>query len=169
MFWVGLLINLWLIFILWLGGVLPPHPILDPVTGLPLIEEPGRVFFEIRHFAFVATSASMIAYITAQYCDVQIFHFLKKLTKRKHLWIRNNGSTLVSQLVDSIAVILITYYYADALPIDESDDVGHQLMIFILSGYVFKMATALTDTIPFYLGTKWLTSYLGLEENSEVN
>ncbi|MEZ6164329.1 MAG: VUT family protein [Phycisphaerales bacterium] len=39
----------------------------------------------------------MIAYLIAQFVDVQVFHFWKKLTRGKHLWIRNNGSTLISR------------------------------------------------------------------------
>ena len=79
-------------------GELPPYPEIDPETGLPPYETHGRVFFEIRELAFGATAASMIAYLTAQFCDVHTFNGLKRLTKGKHLWLRNNGSTLVSQL-----------------------------------------------------------------------
>ncbi|NQY11577.1 MAG: queuosine precursor transporter [Flavobacteriales bacterium] len=167
--WVGLIVNCWVLLIVWLGGELPPHPTLDPETGLPAVGEHGRVFFEIRKMTIAATMASMIAYMTAQFCDVQIFHFLKKLTKGKHLWLRNNGSTLVSQLVDSVAVILITYMVsATALPINDQEAIGGQLVILILSGYVFKLVAALFDTIPFYMGTAWLTRYLGIEEGGEI-
>jgi len=133
--WIGLLLNIWVLFILWLGGVLPPHPEMDPATGLPQIGTDGRVFFEVRMLTFGAVTASMIAYLSAQFCDVHIFHFLKRLTKGKHLWLRNNGSTLISQLIDSIAVILITHYYANALPLDTEESIMPQLMVFILSGY----------------------------------
>ncbi|MFP6683179.1 MAG: queuosine precursor transporter [Polyangiaceae bacterium] len=161
---VGLLLNLWVMFILWLGGALPPHLPIDAATGLPPIGTHGRVFFEMKELAFGAVAASMVAYLAAQLCDVQLFHFLKRLTGGKHLWLRNNASTLVSQLVDTVAVILITHFYAAALPIDHASDLWPQLMTFIASGYVFKMACALLDTGPFYLGTKWLRRYLVLED-----
>jgi queuosine precursor transporter len=160
--WVGLLINLWVVLILWVGAALPPYPTLDPQTGLPPVNFPGRVFFEIKHLAFGAVAASMIAYLTAQFCDVHVFHFLKRLTKGKHLWLRNNGSTLVSQWVDTSAVILVTHYYAGALPIDPEQPVASQLMVFIASGYVFKLVCALADTLPFYMGTRFLRRYLEL-------
>ena len=48
--WMGLALNLWVFFILWLGGILPPYPTLDPATGLPPVGESGRVFFELRLF-----------------------------------------------------------------------------------------------------------------------
>ncbi|MEZ6233522.1 MAG: queuosine precursor transporter [Phycisphaerales bacterium] len=84
----------------------------------------------------------MIAYLVAQLVDVHVFHFWKRATNNKHLWLRNNGSTLVSQLVDTTAVILITHFYARALPVDAQEAIWPQLGVFILTGYVFKAAMA---------------------------
>ena len=109
--WVGLLLNLWVMFILWLGGVLPGFEAVDPVTGEMMPDAAGNLpaFFQIRSLAFGAVTASMLAYMAAQFCDVYLFHFWKRLTNGKHLWLRNNGSTLISQWVDTVAVIYITY------------------------------------------------------------
>ena len=96
----------------------------------------------------------MIAYLSAQLVDVQVFHFLKKLTRGKALWLRNNGSTLTSQMVDSLAVILITYFFTNAISITPGETVTHGLVILILSNYVFKMTAALIDTLPFLPGYK---------------
>jgi len=162
--WVGLLLNLWVLFILWLGGALPPHPEMGP-DGLPALDDPTRTYFHIKHLTGRATVGSMIAYLTAQFVDVQVFHFLKKLTKGKMLWLRNNGSTLTSQMVDSIAVILITYFFSDAIHIHPGETVMHGLIILILSNYVFKMVSALVDTLPFYIGVKYLSRYLHIDPN----
>ncbi|MCF8226945.1 MAG: queuosine precursor transporter [Bacteroidales bacterium] len=164
--WVGLLLNIWVLFILWLGGVLPPRPELGP-EGLPDIHHPNYSFFYIRKLTGMATVASMIAYLTAQFVDVQVFHLLKKLTRGKALWLRNNGSTLTSQMVDSIAVILITYSFSDAIHIHPGDTITHGLVILILSNYVFKMVSALLDTLPFYIGVKKLSKYLHMDPNKE--
>ena len=136
---------------------------MDPATGLPPVGTHGRVFFEMKGLAFGAIAASMIAYLAAQFCDVRLFHFWKKLTGGKHLWLRNNASTVVSQLVDTTAVILITHFYANALPINSEASLWPQLLTFIASGYVFKVSCALLDTIPFYIGSKWLSEYLQIE------
>lgn len=167
--WTGLLLNVFVVFVLWLGSVLPGYETLDPVTGEIARDEAGRlpVFFEVKGLAFGAVTASMIAYMTAQFCDVYVFHWLKKLTKGKHLWLRNNGSTLVSQLVDSTAVILITHFWAAALPIDADEALWPQLLTFIASGYVFKLVAALIDTLPFYLGVRWLSAYLQIDPQAE--
>ena len=140
---------------------------VDPLTGQLLRDAAGRlpVFFEIRALTFGAVMASMIAYLSAQFCDVFLFHFLKRLTDGKHLWVRNNGSTLVSQLVDTLAVILITHFYAGALPIDPGMDLGKQLAVYIASGYLFKATAALFDTIPCYLAVHFLSRYLRITQD----
>jgi len=150
--WMGLALNLWVMFILWVGGALPGfEPADQPHSG---------VFFEVRRLAFSAVTASMIAYLSAQFIDVHVFHFWKGLTGGRHLWLRNNGSTLVSQLVDTVSVILITHFLARALPIDPSESLWRQLLTFIGAGYTFKLSVALLDTVPFYWGAKRLGRYL---------
>lgn len=168
--WVGLLLNIWVVFLLWIGGALPGFEATDPSTGELLRDEAGRlpVFFEVRTLAFGAVTASMIAYLFAQWCDVQLFHFWKWLTGGRHLWLRNNGSTLISQLVDTVAVILITHFYANALPIVDTDPLWPQLLTFIASGYVFKVVVALVDTGPIYALVGWLRPFLGIARNEEI-
>lgn len=168
--WVGLLLNFWVVFLLWIGGALPGFEEFDPSTGELVKDAAGRlpVFFEIRTLAFGAVTASMIAYLFAQWCDVQLFHFWKWLTGGRHLWLRNNGSTMVSQLVDTVAVILITHFYANALPIDDSASLWPQLFTFIASGYVFKVLVAVLDTGPIYALVAWLRPFLGIARNEEI-
>lgn len=151
--WVGLLVNLWVALVLWVGGVLPGFP--------------SPVFDGLRSLAFAAMLASMIAYSIAQFVDVQLFHFWKKLTNGRHLWLRNNGSTLVSQLVDTIAVILITHFWAGALTISADKSVSLQLLTYIASGYGFKLVVGLLDTLPFYWGTRRFSRYLRLPPATE--
>lgn len=161
--WTGLVLNIWVIFILWLGGILPPEVEMG-TDNLPALDDSQRTFFQIRQWTFGATAASMIAYLTAQFIDVHVFHFLKRLTKGKALWLRNNLSTLTSQLVDSIAVVGITFYFnSSAIHLNAGETVAHFLVILILSNYVFKIFSALIDTIPFYIGVKVLTRYLQID------
>lgn len=51
--------------------------------------------------------ASMIAYLVGQFLDIQVFQFWKALTESRHLWLRATGSTLLSQIVDTVAINLI--------------------------------------------------------------
>jgi len=164
---LGLLLNLWVVLVLWVGGLLPGFSELDPATGMPPLEASDWAFFRIRQLTFGAVAASMIAYLAAQFCDVYLFHFWKRLTGGRHLWLRNNGSTLVSQVVDTTAVILITHFYAHALPIRESAPLWPQLGTFIATGYSFKLMAALLDTIPFYVGVHHLSRYLRIDPAGE--
>ena len=161
--WVGLLLNVWVVAFLWLGGSLPPSAAIDAATGLPPVDAYDFAFFRIRMLTMGAVVASMVAYLTAQMCDVFLFHFWKRLTSGRHLWLRNNGSTLVSQFVDTFAVITITHFYARALPIDASQAIWPQLWFFITASYIFKMVAALLDTIPFYAGVHYLAGYLEID------
>lgn len=147
--WVGLLLNGWVLLVLWLGGLLPAVPGSDETT-----------FRTIQTLSFGSVGASMVAYLTAQFVDVRLFHFWKRLTDGKALWLRNNGSTLVSQLVDTSAVVLISHYGAHVLPLRVGDPVMPQLLSFIASGYLFKLMAALGDTLPFIWLTNWLRRWL---------
>ena len=151
--WVGLLLNGWIIFIIWLGGILPG-------TDSP-------VFFEIQRLTFGAVGASMAAYMAAQFTDVRLFHFWKRFSNGKALWLRNNGSTLISQLVDTTAVVLISHYGAHVLPIQAEKALLPQLTTFIASGYLFKFVAALLDTLPFYLLVAWLRRWLEVPIDGE--
>lgn len=167
---VGLILNVWVVFILWLGGILPAVPPLEPDTGLPAVTDDAFAFYKIRQLTFGAVVASMIAYLAAQLCDVYMFHFWKRVTRGKWLWVRNNGSTMISQLVDTIAVILITHFYAHALPLPpEGRDIWSHLMLFIATGYVFKFVIALLDTIPIYIAVGFLKNYLEFDPVTETD
>lgn len=168
--WVGLLLNVWVLVVMWLGGALEAPAELTNGT-LPITVDNGQAnvpygyaFYEIRKLTFGATFASMIAYMTAQFIDVHVFHYLKKKAQGKMLWLRNNVSTLSSQLIDSVAVILITHYYANALPVNPDLAITPQLMNFILSSYLFKLFFALFDTIPIYISVKYLRRFLKIED-----
>jgi len=79
--WTGLLLNIWVLYILWLGGILP----LVLEIGLPAVIDQDIAFFHIRKLTFGATAASMFACLTAQFVDVRVFHFDKKMTSGRYL------------------------------------------------------------------------------------
>ncbi|MAM45451.1 MAG: hypothetical protein CMJ91_02025 [Planctomycetes bacterium] len=106
-----------------------------------------------------AVFASMIAYLSAQFIDIRLFHFWKKLTKGRHLWLRNNGSTIVSQLVDTGAVLLLLC----AFGVIGWERFGGLL----LNGFLFKVLVALFDTPLFYIAVWYLKPRIG-DEISEA-
>ena len=93
--------------------------------------------------SFRVVFASMIGYLIAQCNDVFIFHKLKEKYNGKHKWLRNNASTLLSQLLDT--AVFITIAFIGTVP---------NIFTMILSQYVVKAFYALLDTPFFYLLTR---------------
>jgi len=87
---------------------------------------------------------SLTAYIISQHLDIWSFEKIKKMTKGKHLWLRNNGSTMTSQLIDSIIFTLIAFW-----------GVYPNLLQLILFTYLIKIIVAAIDT-PFIYLSKYL-------------
>lgn len=111
-----------------------------------------NLFEGVYEFMTGNTIASIIAYLIAQTADVRLFHFWKNLTEGKHLWLRNNASTTVSQLVDSTAILSILFIAGN---LGEDIDTIGKLGILILNSYLFKFLFALIDTPLIYFGV-WL-------------
>jgi len=112
-------------------------------------------FKSVFGFTFIAVGASLAAYLLAQFLDVQIFHFWKKLTKGKHLWLRNNFSTFASQLVDTATVLLLLCSFG----VLEWKLFG----VLLLNGYLFKVMFALFDTPIIYAVVYFVRKHFGLE------
>lgn len=145
--WVGFGMNVFMLVLMSVNHWLPDA---SGVSG-------GLNLFEgVYEFMISNTIASMIAYLTAQTVDVRLFHFWKNRTKGKHLWLRNNASTTVSQLVDSILILTILYLAGNLG--DNINSIG-ALIILIINSYLFKFFFALFDTPFFYLGVELFKEY----------
>jgi uncharacterized integral membrane protein (TIGR00697 family) len=107
----------------------------------------STTFNKVFGLSAPAFLASMMAYLTAQFIDVRIFHFWKRLTKGKHLWLRNNASTMFSQLVDT-SMVLIILCSAGAIGWERFGSL-------LLMGWFFKVLVALIDT-PIIYFLLWL-------------
>ncbi len=105
--------------------------------------------------------ASMMAYLLAQYLDVFMYHFWKRITGVKKMWLRNNGSTWVSQLVDTITVNGIFLPIAFGMDFTATTNV-------IICVYLVKLVIAAIDTPLIYLGVYIEKRRLGYEWEEEV-
>jgi uncharacterized integral membrane protein (TIGR00697 family) len=116
-----------------------------PVADVyPLQEDYVNIFGPIWRLLF----GSMAAYLLAQLIDVRLFHLWKRLTRGKHLWLRNNASTMFSQFVDSFTVNTIFLYGNTTVFTGTFSD----LMSLIMSVYVLKVVIAALDTPFCYAG-----------------
>lgn len=108
----------------------------------------------------IAVGSSMLAYLLAQFIDIKIFHFWKRITNGKHLWLRNNGSTFVSQLTDT-ATVLLLLCFTNAIPWDKFG-------ILLINGFLFKILMALLDTPILYLSTSIIRKRFNLKFGEEL-
>lgn len=145
--WIGFGMNVFMLIIMTVGAVMPDS--MGVSGGKP-------IFDGVYEFMVGNTIGSMIAYLTAQSVDVRLFHFWKKLTNGKHLWLRNNASTMVSQLVDSTAILTILYLAGNLG--DNINTVG-ALIILIINSYLFKFFFAAFDTPLFYVAVHYLRGF----------
>ena len=128
----GFVASMFVLLFLWLGGQFNaiPSSIVNNDTYNAVFQNAWRII-----------AASMIAYLFAQFIDVRIFHFWKRLTNGNHLWLRNNGSTIASQLIDTTLVVMILF-----VGVWESG----QIVSAIIDGWLFKMLMAAIDTPIIY-------------------
>jgi hypothetical protein len=113
-----------------------------PAPFMP--EELLRSFDDIFGFAPRVVVASMIAYAISQTHDVYAFHFWKEKLGGRFLWFRNNASTMISQLIDTVIFITIAFYGKFDFPV---------LLSMIAGQYVLKFLIAIADTPLMYVAT----------------
>ena len=128
----GFVASMFVLLFLWLGGQFNAIP--DSIVN-------DNTYNKVFQNAWRIIAASMIAYLFAQFIDVRIFHFWKRLTNGKHLWLRNNGSTIASQLVDTTLVVMILF-----VGVCEPSNI----ISAIIDGWLFKMLMAAIDTPIIY-------------------
>jgi len=132
----------------------------DAVTATSWSPVDGATFHKVFGLTGMAVFASMTAYLIAQFVDIRIFHFWKRLTEGKHLWLRNNFSTITSQLIDT-SVVLLLLCASGTLEWDK-------FLILLLNGFLFKVLIALFDTPILYLIIWWLRRKFNLNIGEEI-
>lgn len=130
-----------------------------PATSWSPVDD--SMFTEVFGSTSIAVLSSMLAYLFAQFVDIQIYHFWKKLTKGKHLWLRNNCSTFLSQFIDTATVLILLCSFGEI-----------EWKLFnglLLAGFSFKVLIALLDTPFLYLGVALFRKRFQLDLNEEIS
>lgn len=130
----GLFASFFSMGILWMANVVPA------LSNSPMDDATFQTVFALSP---VAVLASMMAYLGAQFVDIRLYHFWKKLTEGRMLWLRNNFSTFSSQFIDTFSVISLLSLFG----VLEWD----LFWGLLLSGFLFKVLIAALDTPLLYL------------------
>ncbi|MDR9373890.1 MAG: queuosine precursor transporter [Schleiferiaceae bacterium] len=146
----GFFASLLTLLILYLGQTFPA------ITDSPVSNEQFAAVFQN---SWRVIAASMTAYLVAQFIDVRIFHFIKKRTQGRYLWLRNNFSTTFSQLLDTILVTSVLFLGVESLGFISG---------LILDGWLFKVIFAAADTLLIYPAVAIIRRHLGLKGPQEA-
>lgn len=119
----------------------------------------NETFSKVFGFTALAVFASMIAYLVAQLIDIRIYHFWKKLTNGRHLWLRNNFSTMTSQFVDTFTVLFLLCLFG----VIEWE----RFNLLLINGFLFKVIVAALDTPVLYLLVFQARKFFGIKANEE--
>ncbi|MBW1879344.1 MAG: queuosine precursor transporter [Deltaproteobacteria bacterium] len=161
---VGFAMSMLMLLVVQLAMRVPPHEawVAGPSAYYQLADDQQHAFESVFALSGVLLFGSMTAYLCAQLTDNFLFHFWKRVTKGRHLWLRNNGSTMISQLVDTAVVNSILFFIGFGWDFA----FGVKIMATI---YVYKLVIALIDTPFIYLGVYVVKRMLGYEWHEEVS
>lgn len=138
-------------------GILLVADAVPAIANSPIND---ATFNEVFSLSPLAVLASMIAYLLAQFVDIRIYHFWKKITQGKHLWLRNNFSTFASQFLDTFTVILLLCFFG-VLSWD-------MFLGLVVSGFIFKVLVAAIDTPFLYVFVYLIRKRFGLKIGEEI-
>jgi uncharacterized integral membrane protein (TIGR00697 family) len=152
---LGFAFSVLMLGIVKLGIALPPGSFWGIKERGMGPEEMQMAFEGTFFFPGLLLFSSMLAYLVAQLFDVRLYHFWWRITGGRNMWIRNNGSTMISQLVDTIIVngIFLTF------GLDLEPRVVAEIIVNV---YVFKVCLAVIDTPLIYAARAWMRRALDL-------
>lgn len=154
---LGFVMSLLMLAIVQIAVPLTPSPAwVNAQLGFETSADLQRAFQATFHYPGILLGASMTAYLVAQLFDVRLYHFWWRITRGRHMWLRNNGSTLISQLVDTIIVNSIFLRWGLGLE-------WSLIIEIIIAVYLCKVFLAACDTPLIYLGRALTCKYLGLD------
>jgi len=156
---LGFFMSLVMLGIVKLARGLPPSDFWsNPDLGVDAAADMQFAFDLTFYYPGLLLFASMTAYLVAQLFDVRLYHFWWRVTGGRWMFVRNNGSTMISQLVDTIIVNGIFLHWGLKM---DWPTVGS----IILAVYLCKVALAIADTPLIYLGRAILQRFLKLERD----
>ncbi len=149
---MGFLASILMTTMIYIANILPVH-VNSPIKQ--------QSFDNIFCFVPGVVIGSMTAYLISQFSDVHIFYFLKKLTNKKHLWLRNNVATMISQFLDTTIFAITTwliwfFFSSNKSNFTISFSLWSQIAIY---EYLVKCIFALCDTPILYIAIYFIKKF----------
>jgi uncharacterized integral membrane protein (TIGR00697 family) len=157
----GMIAYAFIIILIWTG--MPPADFWLKLNGIDSQGRPFDINFAyntIFRAGLGIIVGSLTAFLVSQLIDAYVFHYFKKLTGHKFLWLRSTGSTVVSQIIDSFVILFIAFYFLGNWSLEQVFRVG-------MVQYLYKVFLAIALTPLIYLAHIVIDKYLG-KESSDI-
>lgn len=142
--------------VLWLAVALPPAAPWSTIYAEENVPDAQAAFAALFGQGMNIITGSLTAFLAAQLIDALIFRWFKRRTGERRIWLRATGSTLVSQLVDSLVVTWVAFAWLKGVPIA-------QATAWALTAYAYKFCIAVLSTPILYLARGVIERWLGAE------
>lgn len=147
----------WMVYVA-LGMNIFSIGILELALWLPTSNEEHQKAFQIvLGLGTLRIVSSLISYIIAQIVDIQVYASIKKRTGSRYLWLRNNLSTCISQMIDTILIDILYLYWGlgmafqDVLPIMVFSYLYKAVFSFLLTPLLYSGVSFLQNGTPLFL------------------
>lgn len=140
-------------FMLWLALSIPA------VKGMGVQDSQFNAVFGQGMWIIVG---SITAFLVSQLIDATLFHWVKRKTGNKYIWLRSTGSTVISQFFDSFIVLGIAFWATGQMDTQTYIASG-------LTGYFVKLIIAILLTPLIYLGHYLIEKYIHNEKSNNTS
>lgn len=122
-----------------------------PSTGISTVST--KQFNAVFGQSQLIIIGSIVAFLVSQLIDVNIFHYFKRKTGEKKIWLRSTGSTVISQLFDSFIVVGIAFWIPGIMD-------TKTFFLSAMTGYTVKLCIAVLMTPMIYIGHNLIDKYI---------
>ena len=151
-----------IVILIWTG--MPPADFWLKLNGIDNLGRPldiNYAYSTIFRAGLGIIVGSLTAFLVSQLIDAYVFHYFKKLTGHRFLWLRSTGSTVISQVIDSFVILFIAFYFLGNWSLEQVFRVG-------LIQYIYKISLAILLTPVIYLAHLAIDAYLGKESSDKI-
>ncbi|RDC62438.1 queuosine precursor transporter [Adhaeribacter pallidiroseus] len=154
---ITVLLILYMFLVIMVISALPPAAFWLDVNGKGPDGQPFNINYAFNSIFRQSSGiiiGSVTAFLISQFLDASVFHWLRRVTGSRKIWLRATGSTLVSQLIDSLVVLFIAFYLFGNWPLK-------QVLAVATINYIYKFVVAVVLTPLLYIAHFAIDRYLG--------
>jgi len=161
---ITVLLIIYMFLVITIISALPPAPFWLDVNSKDAAGNPFNINYAFNSIFRQSSGiiiGSVTAFLISQFLDASVFHYLRRVTGSRKIWLRATGSTLISQLIDSIVVLFVAFYLFGNWELK-------QVLAVAIINYIYKFTVAVVLTPILYLAHFGIDRYLGNNLSEQI-